>query len=88
MKAVYKKPSVRIEYFTLSQSIATCNAFQDSTVGGPGQGDKVVCGWDMGNVIVWTGEGESNCNMPWGEDDEFSGVCYNNPSGGNSIFGS
>lgn len=87
MKAVYKKPVLQIEYFTLSQSIASCGAFQDSTLGKPGHDDK-PCGWDMGNTIVWTGAEGSSCTLPWGENDEFNGVCYNNPNNGISIFGS
>lgn len=87
MKAVYKKPVLRLEYFTLSQSIASCGDFSDSTLGEPGNHQDRTCGWDMGNVTIWTGQGDS-CDLWWGADDEYNGVCYNNPNPGLQIFGS
>lgn len=51
MKAVYKKPVLRLEYFTLSQSIASCGDFSDSTLGEPGNHQDRTCGWDMGKRI-------------------------------------
>lgn len=89
MKKTYTKPSIQIEKFCLSQSIASgCGASSDSTLGRPSHGDKATCGWDMGNLVVWTGDGSSGCNWPWGVDERFDSVCYNNPNGGMTIFGS
>lgn len=91
MKAVYKKPEIRIERFTLSQTIASCGAAQDSTLGGPNQGTKATCGWVVGSEVYWSslpacddGTGEA---YPEGWD-ELGGVCYNNPNGGTTIFSS
>lgn len=90
MKAAYTKPQLHVEYFAMSQSIAaSCGAVAGgSSLGKPSHWGKADCGWDMGNMIIWVG-GEGNpCTFPWGEDDEWEGVCYNNPTSSNGIFGS
>ncbi len=89
MKETYVKPQLQIEYFALSQSIAAgCGAVAGgNTLGKPSHWNKTTCGWDMGNLVVWT-EANIGCTVKWGEDDEFNAVCYNNPNGGNSIFSS
>ena len=91
MKAVYKKPEIRIERFTLSQTIASCGAVQDSTLGGPNQGTKAVCGWVVGSEVYWSSR--PACDDGTGEVypegwDGLEGVCYNNPNGGTTIFSS
>ena len=90
-KKTYKKPMVKIERFDLTQKVAAgCGDFSNSTLGKPSSGDKINCGWDLGNMIVWvadTGKG-TDCTFPWGENEEFEGHCYNNPNGGLTIFGS
>ena len=49
MKKVYKKPTIAIESFALTQSIAvSCGYTDDQFQGHPTQADKPVCGWDNG----------------------------------------
>lgn len=92
MKTVYKKPEIRIEHFTLSQTIADgCGATHDSTLGGPNHWTKATCGWVVGSEVYWSsipacddGTGEA---YPEGWDG-LGGICYNNPEGGASIFSS
>lgn len=89
MKKNYTKPMFNIDVFSLTQSIAaTCPALnRDAELGEPNHYSKETCGWDMGNTIVFVEE--SICyDVQLGEDDEFEGVCYNNPDGGTQIFGS
>ena len=82
----YVKPTIMIERFSLCQNIAagctTGNEWGSATFG-----DKTSCGWETpGGDIIWL-EGTA-CNDPYGPDDEFNGVCFNNPGGGLTIFGS
>lgn len=78
-----------MESFVLSQSIASsCGApAGGNTLGKPSQWDQSNCGWDMGNLVVWT-EDNNGCNVAYPENGEFNGYCFNNPEGGTSIFGS
>ena len=88
MKEVYSKPVLHVETFRLSQSIASgCNVpeYGTSTIGRANQWGRATCGWDMGNVVVWTDDNKG-CTFKWGADEEFNGVCYNNPNGGFTIF--
>lgn len=90
MKERYVKPDLRVEYFTLSQSVANggCGApHWDDVMGGPNQVEKTTCGWDFGvGPAIWL-LGIENCQEKW-PDEAVSGICYNNPDGGFSIFGS
>lgn len=92
MKKTYTKPTILWESFSLTQSIAAgCSDFSNSTLGKPSSGDKINCGWDMGNLIVWVandGSAKTDCNYDWGADEPFDVLCYNNPNGGMTIFGS
>ena len=87
MKKVYVKPALQVEYFGLTQSIAAgCGAVPGgNSLGKPNHWDQSTCGWDMGNLVSWT-DGNNGCDMKWGENDPWEGICYNNPGGGNSIF--
>lgn len=89
MKKIYSKPAMQVEYFTMSQNIAAgCNAVTGgNSLGKPTHGDRGSCGWDVGGAIAWVGEG-TGCNFPCDENSEANGVCFNNPSGGNTIFSS
>lgn len=89
MKKTYTKPTFNMEYFSLSQSIAAgCGAVSGgNTLGRPNHWEKSTCGWDMGNLVVWT-DANSGCDVKWGENDALGAVCYNNPNGGNTIFNS
>lgn len=78
-----------MEKFDLSQSIAAgCGAVAGgSSLGKPAHWNKDTCGWDLGNVILWV-ESTGHCNADVGTNEDFEGICYNNPSGGSSIFSS
>lgn len=89
MKKMYSKPDFRVESFALTQSVAAgCGAIAGgSTLGKPSHWGKDDCGWDVGNLIIFV-ESNSACELKVGEEESFEGICYNNPDGGNSIFGS
>lgn len=81
MKKVYKKPEVHMEHFTLSQSIALgCG----NPIGTPTQGSKDTCGWSDGFENYWLSP--PACGDSYPEDFEIEGICYDNPSGGATIF--
>ena len=81
MKSKYVKPTLAVEMFSLTQSIARdCG---DSIP--PSQltsGDPHNCYWDLGggNTVFIT---PSPCSI---DGDKMGYVCYNNPSEGNYIF--
>ena len=91
MKKAYIKPVVYMEKFDLSQSIAAgCGAVAGgSSLGKPAHWSKETCGWNLGNMILWA-ESTGNCTdiIEIDEPVENIGICYNNPSGGSSIFSS
>ena len=88
MKAKYVKPALVMERFELTQSIANgCNVDPDGPLGDPNHYSKATCGWDMGNVVLWTVE-NAGCTEKEDPDADWVGVCYNNPDGFNKIFGS
>ena len=88
MKKKYEKPMIAISLFELQQNIAAaCSGYkQGSSFGEPSSSDIYSCGWDTGGAILWISE--PAC-FGWflDEDEDFNGICYNNPSGGTSIFG-
>ena len=88
MKAKYVKPDLLVESFTLMQNIAnTCAGAAGSTLGHPTFGDGDNCGWSLGGAaILWAHAGA--CDDLVEPNTEVSGICYNNPNGGLSIFGS
>lgn len=93
MKKVYKKPTIAIESFALTQSIAvSCGYTDDQFQGHPTQADKPVCGWDngwgMGEVYWNTSYPDTDCNINTSEDAGVGEVCYNEPNGAATIFAS
>ena len=90
MKERYVKPDLRVEYFTLSQSVAAnCGAGNlGNEFGKPAHQTKESCGWDLGfgGMVIWTRD--LNCTEFLDPNGSFNGICYNNPEGGFSIFGS
>lgn len=90
MKEVYVKPQLHIEYFALSQSIASCWNVQPggNTTGKPTQGDKTTCGWDLGGWVIWVNKQNGCVDEQAGENEVIEGVCYNNPSGYTVAFSS
>lgn len=87
MKQKYMKPAIVMEQFELSQSIAESCGAVNSSLGDPNLMDKHTCGWDVGFTVVWL-DTNNACVFPQEDYVEFQGVCYNNPSGHNTIFSS
>ena len=90
MKMKYVKPALVVETFTLTQSIATgCGVTSDSTLGDPNMWTKATCAWNVGGFTAFLADSPA-CEgaEQVGENDDFFGVCYNNPNGGATIFGS
>lgn len=89
MKKTYVKPGLSLESFVLSQNIANnCGVPGGGTdLGSPTQGSKEVCGWEdpLGRVF-WLDS--TPCSTVVNEDFTNGAVCYNNPGGGFTIFGS
>lgn len=91
MKKEYIKPGIIIEDFTISQSIsAGCGAHPGgNSTGKPNHWNKTTCGWQVGNgIVLWLDELANPCTEGNEENEIVSGICYNNPEGGNSIFSS
>ena len=88
MKA-YVKPQLQVEYFTLSQNIASgCNVpGGGTTLGKPNHWTKETCGWDLGGWVVWTDYAHKGVDEQT-PDKNIVGLCYNNPNGGCTIFSS
>lgn len=89
MKKKYEKPFMVMEHFNMTQSIAAgCGAAHNSTLGHPNHANKNTCGWAIDDsVILWIGS-TGVCTENNGENEDVMGICYNNPSGGQSIFNS
>lgn len=87
MKA-YVKPQLQVEYFTLSQNIASgCHVpGGGNSLGKPTHWSKENCGWDLGGWVIWVQE--ATCIEKVDPMEEIAGFCYNNPNGGCTIFGS
>ena len=90
MKQVYSKPTLIMESFVMTQSVANeCNVVPNGgSLGRPGFADKAVCGWNLGNMVLFIDSPDVNCSMDVGPNDEVFGMCYNNPNPDNAIFGS
>lgn len=91
MKEVYEKPVLRIERFTLSQSIASCGAAHDSSLGHPNHWSKSECGWKVGDEVYWSsvpGCGEDEDDVYPEGWDGLEIACYNNPDGDTTVFSS
>lgn len=86
MKNQYVKPVLVIENFTLSQSIAY-NCGENLNWNQATTKDVNSCGWETGfpGEVVFVKSVNQNCNI---SDEEFDGVCYNNPDAGINVFSS
>ena len=76
-----------MENFALAQTIAAggCGAVnEDAGLGIPNTGTKEVCGWAVGETVIWYESVGSNCNLDVG--DKTGDLCYDNPDGGITIF--
>lgn len=88
MKQTYVKPSIVVERFSLAQSIAAGCAPHNDGWGHCNHWSKSTCGWVLpdGVNIAWISA--PVCNDFYGENESIYGICYNNPEGGMTIFGS
>lgn len=90
MKMEYVKPSMIVERFTLSQSIATaCNAADDPSrpYGDPNQQSRHICVWNYQGDVIFS-QANTNCVLQIGDGEEFGIICYNNPSADLRVLGS
>lgn len=88
VKETYVKPQIHIEYFSLNQNIANCGAAHNSDWGSPSHWTKTTCGWRWPNGEVAFLNDMEVCTDKYFETDNIEGICYNNPEGGATIFGS
>lgn len=95
MKKEYKKPLIIVESFGLSQSIAAGCGFDTtnpSDFGQPTYQSKTTCGWlvpdDFGDGPQEYWISQEICDNTIPEEVNMNGLCYNNPNGGVTIFGS
>ena len=80
MRKAYSKPDIGFESFALSESIAAgCEERPHNFITG--------CGVKFGKQIVFTVE-MTNCarKIVDGQQGEFNGLCYHNPSAGYNVF--
>lgn len=94
MKKVYTKPSVYIEEFTLSASVASstvssCGAASSagSALGKPGYASPYVCTWSVDIYNYFTTSVDA-CSPKLEDPNEISIGCYNSGAGGSQIFAS
>lgn len=79
MKKTYSKPSLRIESFSFSQSIA--NGCGSQPMGGmPTVAGDGSCGWEIGGSVFFN-DGIAACAQ-----GELPGLCYNAPQEGMAVF--
>lgn len=89
MKKKYVKPQFGVDMFAVAQSIAeNCGWNHSAEMGQPGHASKDVCGWDMGNIMVFLDTMTGICDWQIPEDESIENYCYNNPNGGTTIFAS
>jgi len=87
VKECYEKPRFVIEHFGLTQTIAQGCSYNKntSTLGHPTNLRKSSCAWDVGGVTFFF-DSAKGCEDVVEEDGEITGICYNNPNGGVTIF--
>lgn len=89
MKSKYVKPQLRMEYFSLSQSIATsCGWSLGSSLGTPTHDSPSNCAWSMpSGENIWMSS-EYLCDDAYPVDFPVGDACYNAPSGIAQVFAS
>ena len=84
MKKTYKKPMMIVEWFALSQTIATgCGDL--SNYGSPTLTRMANCAWDFNGSFLLFLEGNNNCEYQI-VDGTIDVLCYNGPSPSMSLF--
>ena len=93
MKESYVKPSIYMESFALSQTIArSCSFAHTGTLGESNHYNESTCTWKVGDEIYFL-DSNSACSqednqIPAGMDVPVGAACYNNPDGPGSVFSS
>lgn len=84
-KRPYQKPSLLVETVRMAQCIAAnCEGAT-----GANHNEAGACEWDDGTGMVYFNTSNAECTgVKVDNDFDFGIACYNNPTGGNSIFGS
>lgn len=82
MKKPYMKPSLYVENFSLTQSIAAGCTAQKMGVGTPSYSSVTSCGWDFRGQTFFAYGLNPDCTA-----GELEIVCYNAPNG-NIMFAS
>lgn len=85
MKKTYMKPSLYVESFSLTQSIAKGCTAEKHGLGEPSHGNPEDCGWDFSGATFFTISVNDDCRD--GGMGELELVCYNAPNG-NIMFAS
>ncbi len=90
MKESYVKPSIYMESFALSQTIAkSCTFAHTGTLGESNHYNEATCEWTVGGQVYFLTSNTDCANaFPEGEDFEIGAYCYNNPDGQGSVFSS
>lgn len=89
MKQKYVKPTLIVERFTLTQSIATSCGAPGGTGFGPNHANAINCTWSAYDVEFFITS--NNCyEGPESNEDifELDGYCYNNPTDQFAMFSS
>lgn len=81
MKEKYTKPGFVIEYFTMTDAIASNCSPIGSMAGVPTHSDIESCQYKLYGELYWS----SNCEE---DGDTLEEMCYNGPSGNVQIFAS
>ena len=90
MKQKYAKPSLVIERFALTQSIAEyCGPSPSgSSLGNNYHSDSHTCYWDFGGYVAFAEGNDACADVQVKTGDIIEGFCYNNPGGLTAIFAS
>lgn len=98
MKNKYIKPTLIIERFTLTQSIAgSCEGVAGGSAFsnfGPMHWSKTSCAWNDGGMAIFITQAVCADIQLEAPDSSFTSMdgyhnyCYDNPDGGLSVFGS
>ncbi len=103
MKDRYVAPKIVIESFKLSQSIARpCGDNHEGTLGESTHYNESTCQWIMNDEVIFFSstpcadwatyfdeeDNAENMEENYGDNFDINGVCYNNPTGVQTIFSS
>ena len=89
MKSKYMKPVLRIETFSLTQSVAqSCGWDLGASYGRPLLNHPHGCAWEDESGDAIFVDANSACAMVWDIDSDVNGACFNAPTNPNQLFNS